>query len=259
MDAATDSFMVVMPSSGPIVFIELDKTGIPVCNGMSPLQSGATITTILSRLVVKQGLYDREFKRPKLWQRKVALGRNGRNYIEFLAAVTTEVRLQVPVAGGSFLKAVHTLRPTLAHGKDILDTAVSAAGALLDEDARILLKTLLCSILDVCRVFDTEFWKLTELHEMETGNCLFGNVHLVHNISLWNVLRKEGNEISIYDVFIQDYIRVLFQCCWEVLAPGRMRTYFVPGYSLLDGIRGLLVKKRSSKCDSCRRQGWCYS
>lgn len=67
---------------------------------------------------------------------------------------------------------------------------VSAAHIWLSEITRGAFATLSDAFKSICCVNDTEFRQLTDSHDMETGDSLFGNVDLVLTGFLYNVRDK---------------------------------------------------------------------
>lgn len=62
--------------------------------------------------------------------------------------------------------------------ENVLDTAVSAADMEPSENARTVLFKLLDVMKNVCSEYDTELRQLTDCHEKEMGDNLFGKVEL---------------------------------------------------------------------------------
>lgn len=84
--------------------------------------------TVLQRFQVRHVLYWREFQETKAGTGEtITFWRNKRKRTTSTEATITAIKLQVPVAGGSLMKAFQPLHPTVPKEEDSLDTAVPAA------------------------------------------------------------------------------------------------------------------------------------
>lgn len=93
----------------------------------------------------------------------------------------------------------------------MLDTAVPAAHVKLNENATTAFDTLFNVIKAICSVLDMEFPHLTELHEREKGESLFGNADSVLTGLLHNAVSKPGKTCSKHDIFTIEDIRNLVE------------------------------------------------
>lgn len=74
-------------------------------------------------------------------------------------------------------------------------------------NTRTAVVTLSYALRAVCNIHDTEFWHVTEWHEMKAGDSLFGKVGHVLADSQYNVQRKAVNVSYKHDVFSRENIR----------------------------------------------------
>lgn len=104
--------------------------------------------------------------------------RNNWKRTESLAAITTVIRLHVPVAVSSSPKLGKPLPLTEPKEEDLLDTAARASYVLLIQSVRIAFSKLSNAML-LRNLYDTDFGQLPDSKEMEKGDILFRNVYLV--------------------------------------------------------------------------------
>lgn len=100
----------------------------------------------------------------------------------------------------------------------MLDTAAPRAQVELIKNSRTAFSTFSDATKLVCSEHGTDIRPLTESHEMETEDKLFGNVHLFFTDSPYNVQRKAKKANFKHDLFSWEDIRDLVELCLKVMA-----------------------------------------
>lgn len=190
-DYVAERFRKTKPFLSPSLVKHLDGTGTTVHSGPVPLQSGMKISTIYSRFEYYHALNGSDFRDTNaVTGIRITLQQNERMSTAILATITLEINLQATVSIGLSPEAVRSLSPRKPSDEDVLDTTVPGAYVKLTENASTTFSGLFDAIKSVCSEYDTKFWQLTELYEMEAGDNLFRIVNHVLNDPLHKVQSK---------------------------------------------------------------------
>lgn len=134
-----------------------------------------------------------------------------RKCVADLTAISLETKRQVTAAACSSLKASKAPPLTMPKEEDVLETAVPGAHMNLIENVRTAFSARSVAMKTICNIEVKAFQRMTESHEMETSDSLFGNVDLVLTDSSYNVLSEAVKVNSEHYVFIQENIINLFK------------------------------------------------
>lgn len=132
-------------------------------------------------------------------------------------AIITGIKRQVLVAAGSLSKAVQPIPPTVPKEESFLHTAVPAAHMELSENAKTAFTTLSDAMKAECSIYDTNFWQVTESHEMEMRDSLLGKVDLILSDPPAILQSRAGEWNSKHDLFTWEDIRDLVEVGLEVM------------------------------------------